>query len=143
MVQFLSMIFFSWISSIFVGFFKSSRFFVSFCINKMLLGNHPFQSLDFKFSPALNVVFFLLGNSPASEFYIPSFRNTLSLPSSQADRYEEWLGLRTWEYLYGKFFGSSQTFSLTNTPTFSNVVILHTYPPIKMDHAECSETSAH
>ena len=29
MVQFLSVNFFSWISSIFVGFFKSSRFFVS------------------------------------------------------------------------------------------------------------------
>ena len=33
MVQFLSINFFSWISSIFVGFFKSSRFFVSQCIN--------------------------------------------------------------------------------------------------------------
>ena len=32
MVQFLSINFFSWISSIFVGFFNSSRFFVSFCI---------------------------------------------------------------------------------------------------------------
>ena len=32
MVQFLSIIFFSWISSIFVGVFKSSRFFVSLCI---------------------------------------------------------------------------------------------------------------
>ena len=31
MFQFLSIIFFSWISSIFVGFFKSSRFFVSPC----------------------------------------------------------------------------------------------------------------
>ena len=31
MVQFLSINFFSWISSIFVGFFKSSRFFVSLC----------------------------------------------------------------------------------------------------------------
>jgi len=31
MVQVLSIIFFSWISSIFVGFFKSSRFFVSLC----------------------------------------------------------------------------------------------------------------
>ena len=31
MVQFLSVFFFSWISSIFVGFFKSSRFFVSPC----------------------------------------------------------------------------------------------------------------
>jgi len=32
MVQFLSIIFFSWISSIFVGVFKISRFFVSPCI---------------------------------------------------------------------------------------------------------------
>jgi hypothetical protein len=32
MVQFLSISFFSWISSIFVGFFNSSRFFVSSCI---------------------------------------------------------------------------------------------------------------
>ena len=32
MVQFLSIIFFSWISSIFVGFFKSSRLFVSLCL---------------------------------------------------------------------------------------------------------------
>jgi len=29
-----------------------------------------------------NVVCFLLGNSPASEFYMPTFRNTLSVPSS-------------------------------------------------------------
>jgi hypothetical protein len=28
---------------------------------------------------------------------------------------------------------SSQTFSRTNTPTFSNLVILHTYPPMKME----------
>ena len=34
MVQFLSINFFSWISSIFVGFFKSSRFFVSLCIRQ-------------------------------------------------------------------------------------------------------------
>jgi len=27
------------------------------------------------------VVCFLLGNSPASEFYIPTFQNTLSVPS--------------------------------------------------------------
>jgi hypothetical protein len=30
----------------------------------------------------LNVVCFLLGNSPASEFCVPTFRNTLSVPSS-------------------------------------------------------------
>jgi hypothetical protein len=28
------------------------------------------------------VVCFILGNSPASEFYMPTFRNTLSVPSS-------------------------------------------------------------
>jgi len=30
----------------------------------------------------LNVVFFLLSNSPAPEFYVPTLRNTLSIPSS-------------------------------------------------------------
>ena len=27
-------------------------------------------------------VLFLLGDAPASEFYVPTFRNTLSVPSS-------------------------------------------------------------
>ena len=47
------------------------------------------------------------------------------------------------EYLYGRRFGSSQTFSRINTPTFSNLVIFHTYPPMKMEWTECSETSAY
>ena len=59
------------------------------------------------------------------------------------------------EYLYGKRFGSkiawaywlrlfsSQTFSRINTPTFSNLVILHTYPLMKLEQTECSETSAY
>ena len=34
------------------------------------------------------VACFLLRNSPASEFYMPTFRNTLSVSSSQAGRYE-------------------------------------------------------
>ena len=34
------------------------------------------------FRRALYVACFLLGNSPASEFYMPTFRNTLSVPSS-------------------------------------------------------------
>ena len=37
----------------------------------------------------------------------------------------------------------SQTFSRTNTPTFSNLVILHSYTPMKMEQTECSETSAY
>ena len=39
------------------------------------------------FRRVLNVICFLLGNSPAAEFYMPTFRNTLSVPSSYADRY--------------------------------------------------------
>ena len=38
---------------------------------------------------------------------------------------------------------SSQTFSRINTPTFSNLIILHTYPPMKLEQTECSETSAY
>ena len=38
---------------------------------------------------------------------------------------------------------SSQTFSHINTPTFSNPVILHTYPPTKLEGTERSETSAY
>jgi len=33
-------------------------------------------------SNSIHVVRFLLGNSPASEFYMPTFRNTLCVPSS-------------------------------------------------------------
>jgi hypothetical protein len=35
---------------------------------------------------------------------------------------------------------SSQTFSNKNTSTFSNLVILHTYLPMKVEQTECSET---
>jgi hypothetical protein len=38
------------------------------------------------FRRVLNAVCFLSGNSPASEVYMPTFRNTLSVPSSQAGR---------------------------------------------------------
>jgi hypothetical protein len=41
-----------------------------------------YHVLDFKLSPVLNVAFFLLGNSLASEFYMPTFQNALSIPSS-------------------------------------------------------------
>jgi hypothetical protein len=38
--------------------------------------------------------------------------------------------------------GSCHTFSCTNTPTFSTPVILHTYPPMKLEQTGCSETLA-
>jgi len=39
------------------------------------------------FRLVINIICFLLGNFPASEFYMPTFRNTLFVPSSQAGRY--------------------------------------------------------
>jgi len=40
------------------------------------------NNLISNFRRVLNFVCFLLGNSPASKSYIPTFRNTLSVPSS-------------------------------------------------------------
>ena len=45
-------------------------------VNKM----HWFLISNFR--RVLNVVCFLLSNTPASEFYMPTFRNILSVPSS-------------------------------------------------------------
>jgi len=42
---------------------------------------------------------------------------------------------------HGYFRG--KPFPVQNTPTFSNPVILHTYPPMKMEQTECFETSAY
>ena len=44
------------------------------------------------------------------------------------------VGLFVREKVWLKVF-SSQTFSRINTPTFSNIVILHTYPPMKMEQS--------
>jgi len=53
------------------------------------LENNFKRCLISNFRCVLNVVCFLLGNSPASDFYMPKFRNTLSVPSSQVGRYED------------------------------------------------------
>jgi len=52
------------------------------------------------------------------------------------------VGVFTWEKVWLGLF-SSQTSSRVNTPTFSNLVILHTYPPMKMEQTQCSKTSAY
>jgi len=56
-------------------------------------------------------------------------------------------------YLYRKRFGSKIAWANgkegdrvgagLSRETFSNLVILHTYPPIKMEQTECSETLAY
>jgi hypothetical protein len=48
-------------------------------------------------------------------------------------------GVFIWEKVWLRLF-SNQTFPRTNNPTFSNLVILHTYAPMKMEQTECSET---
>jgi hypothetical protein len=63
------------------------------------------------FCCVLNVVCFLLGNSLVSEFYVPTFRNTL--------------------------------FHLHRRVGMKHKFILHTYPPLKMEQTECSETFAY
>jgi hypothetical protein len=46
------------------------------------VGNRKASIIDFKLSPCLNVVCFLLDFSSASVFEMPTFRNILSVPSS-------------------------------------------------------------
>ena len=131
------------------------------------------------FRRVLDVVCFVLGNSPAPESYMPTFRNTLShlhrrvgmniltstipwltptrglspsrtrpcppcgsLPSTTS------FCTRTRHYpvtnlLIGSGYFSSQTFSHVDTPTFSSLIILHTYLSMKIGQTGCSETSAH
>jgi len=53
----------------------------------LLSGNFFLIINEFKISSfrrVQNVVCFLLGDSPASDLYMPTFRNTLSVPSSKA-----------------------------------------------------------
>jgi hypothetical protein len=44
---------------------------------------------DIRKNKIYHVVCFLLGNSPASKFYVPTFWNTLSVPSSPLPAYED------------------------------------------------------
>jgi hypothetical protein len=67
----------------------NSRFWNGQFIELAVQNKCGFQHCKFlisNFRRVLNAVCFLLGNSPASEFYMPTFRNTLSVPSSQAGR---------------------------------------------------------
>jgi hypothetical protein len=79
-----------------------------------------------KFRLVLNVVRFLLGNSQASEFYMPTFRNTLFHLHRQ-------VGMKNVELIN---FGV-----LLREKVWPH--ILHTYLPINTEQAECSETSAY
>jgi len=56
------------------------------CWVAVIEADNIFEFSISNFRLVLNVVCFLLGNSPASEFYMSTFRNTLSVPSSWAGR---------------------------------------------------------
>ena len=62
---------------------------VLLCTKHLLTKNSVRLFLISNFCHVLNVVCFLLGNSPASEFYMPTFQNTLSVPSSYLPNYED------------------------------------------------------
>jgi hypothetical protein len=48
-----------------------------------------FKNRKFKLYRTITFACFLLGNSPASEVYVPTFRNTRSVPSSPAGTHAE------------------------------------------------------
>ena len=53
---------------------------LTFLSGEKYLGSTEIRNPDLSVNST--VVCFLLGNSPASEFYMPTFRNTLSVPFS-------------------------------------------------------------
>ena len=55
----------------------------AFCAHRKL------KFLISSFRRVQNVVCFLLGDSPASDLYMPTFRNTLSVPSSKAPAFDD------------------------------------------------------
>jgi len=57
--------------------YKKGRYFIG-------LGNESGLFLISAFLHVLNVVCFLLGNSPVPEFYMPTFRNTLPMKMEQS-----------------------------------------------------------
>jgi hypothetical protein len=62
---------------------------VTLVILQIQIWNIPNKKEEFlisNFRRVPNVVCFLLGDSPASEVHMPTFRDTLSVPSSEAGR---------------------------------------------------------
>ena len=76
------------------------RFFLFISLSKCVKNLDQYSSLT-KNKYDKNVLCFLLGNSPASEFYMPTFRNTLLHLHRQVGVKNE-LGLRNVGYFKGK-----------------------------------------
>jgi len=112
------------------------------------IGNLNNVILISNFRRALNVVCFLLGDSPASEIYMPTFRNALfhlhrQVGVCRMNSAEGNVGV-----LYGKRFGLENHFP---SQTFSRIIPQHcpqpssfyTHLPAYEDGTVCSETSAY
>ena len=104
---------------------------VDWCGQSLYWKGYILQYLQYYFTISnfrrvLNVVCFLLGNSSASEFYMPTFRNTLFHLHRRT-------GMKDDEVWAQAIF--EPNLSRMNTPTFSNPAILHTYPRMKMEQS--------
>ena len=64
---------------------SAPRFLLSFCLSFSFLVYVLFLFLISNFRRVLNLVYILLGISPASDCGLPTFRNPLSVPSSYED----------------------------------------------------------
>ena len=88
------------------------------------------------FRHVLNVLCFLLGNSPASKFYMPTFRNTLFHLRRQVGVKNE---------LHSFFTPTCpRRWNRESVSKRRHIkYIIHTHLPMKIEHTECSETSAY
>jgi hypothetical protein len=91
------------------------------------------KNINWSARKKVSVVCFFLGNFPASEFYMPTFRNTLSVPSSKPGRCRM-TKLRN----IGVFIWDVPVY-----PNISQPKSFYTYPPMKMEQTWRSKTSAY
>jgi hypothetical protein len=83
----------------------------------------------------MHVVCFLLGNSSGSEFYMLTFRNTLVHLHRQVG-----VRMTKFEICWGIHTGKGLA---RNIPTYLKPSHSYTYPAMKTEQTECSETSAY
>jgi len=71
---------------------------------------------------------------------MPTFRNALSHLHRRVGKRNVWV----WEMLvYFYLYFPGKPFPISIPQHFSNLDILHTYPPMRMEQTQCSETSAY
>ena len=89
------------------------------------------------FRRVLNLLYILLGVSPASDCCMPTFRNPLSVPSSRAEPPTTWRLSPHW------FCQLQQTSALVYKYYVLRSLLILYIQPLKMEPIEDSETSAY